>query len=258
MRIRSMALAVACCAVVMDPGAVLADVGHLDQVGIEPLRCGRLAEGLQVHVRRAGGDDDAGQPLGGDLLANQRLARVGAHVLVGRRADHAGQLGGRGRGLLHVDVAGDVLAAPADKYADPRHAFLPFHHKMPVDAQRPLVEAQGQAHQVGKIIHRPGRGGSRSGARSSACFMSRFTWHIGQATTMQLAPCCRRVARESCATAPAPCPRRPWSCPPRNTRSCSSTRPAGAPSRRSSVSIELGCSQSSNCSVSGGRVSRQP
>ncbi len=38
---------------------MLADVGHLDHVGIHAFALGRLAEGLQVHVGRAGGDDDA-------------------------------------------------------------------------------------------------------------------------------------------------------------------------------------------------------
>ena len=42
--------------VVMDPGAVLADVGHFDQVRIQSGDLGRLAEGLQMHVRRAGRD----------------------------------------------------------------------------------------------------------------------------------------------------------------------------------------------------------
>ena len=105
-------------AVVMDPGAVLADVGHFDQVGIQPFHGGRLAEGAQVHVRRAGGHDHAGELFRGDLLADERLARFGAHVFVGHRAGHARQLGDRGGRPLDIDGAGDVLAAPTDKYAD--------------------------------------------------------------------------------------------------------------------------------------------
>ena len=53
------------------------------QVGVEARGLGRrLAEGLLVHVRRAGGDDHAGELVLRDGLADQLLAGVGAHVLV--------------------------------------------------------------------------------------------------------------------------------------------------------------------------------
>ncbi len=45
--------------VFMDPGAVLADVGHLAQVGVEAGGFGGFAEGLFVHPGGAGGNDDA-------------------------------------------------------------------------------------------------------------------------------------------------------------------------------------------------------
>ena len=79
----------------------------------------------------------------------------------------------------------------------------------------------------------------------AACFMSRFTWHIGQATTTQLAPCAaallknlvrelqhrlfvgHRHARPATLGLVVPLDR------------------LRRPTRRSSVSIELGCSQSS-------------
>ncbi len=154
MRISSTALAVASLPIVMHPGAMLADIGHFDQIGIQSLQGGRFAKGPQVHVGRTGSHDDAGQPFGDDFPANERLPRIGAHVLVGDRARDAGQLGDlRGR-LLHVDVAGDVLAAPANKNADPCHAGLSFHYKVSIDAQRAFVQADGQANQIGKIIHR--------------------------------------------------------------------------------------------------------
>ncbi len=80
-------------AVVMHPSAMLADVGHFDQVGIQARRSHGSPEGLQMHVRRAGGHHHAVQFLGRDLLADHRLARVRAHVLVVLRAAHAGHLG---------------------------------------------------------------------------------------------------------------------------------------------------------------------
>jgi len=105
----------------MDPRAVLADVRHLDQVRIQARVLRRFAERLQVHVRRAGGDHDAVQLLGGDRVTDQLLARIGTHVLVDPRATHARQVGRLFRHALHVDIAGDVLATPAGEYADPSH-----------------------------------------------------------------------------------------------------------------------------------------
>ena len=105
----------------MDPRAVFADVRHLDQVRIQARMLRRFAERLQVHVRRAGGDHDAIQSLAGDRIADQLLARIGAHVLVDPRAAHARQLGRLFRHALHVDIASDVLATPAREYADPSH-----------------------------------------------------------------------------------------------------------------------------------------
>ena len=114
-------------AVVMDPRALFADVGHFDQVGIQTFLLGRLAEGVEVHVRRAGGHDDAGEMLGGDLLANRGLAGFRTHVLAGHGAGDARQLAGRGRDLFDIDGAGDVLAAPTNKYADSGHGSLLLH-----------------------------------------------------------------------------------------------------------------------------------
>ena len=56
-------------AVLVDPGAMLADVGHLAHVLVEAGLVGGAAEGLLVHVRRAGGDDDAGEVVLLDGLA---------------------------------------------------------------------------------------------------------------------------------------------------------------------------------------------
>jgi hypothetical protein len=133
---------------------MFADVGHFDQVGVEPFHLGRFAERPQVHVRRAGRHDDAGQLLGYDLLSHQRLAGVGTHVLVCDRANDAWQVGHLGSRLFNVDIASDILAAPTDKYTDSRHDALPFHHKVSINAERASVDSHGQPNQVGKIIDR--------------------------------------------------------------------------------------------------------
>ena len=60
-------------AVVMDPRALLANIGHFHEIRVQPFLFGRLAEGAEVHVRRAGGDDDAGEALVGDFPAYRGL-----------------------------------------------------------------------------------------------------------------------------------------------------------------------------------------
>ncbi len=102
----------------VDPGAVLADVGHLDQVGIDPGLFRGLAEGLQVHVRRAGSDDDGGEAELLDFLQNHLLPRFGAHVLVIDGTINTADAGDLFGDLFAVDRPGDVLAAPTSKNAD--------------------------------------------------------------------------------------------------------------------------------------------
>ncbi len=113
-------------AVVVHPGAVLANVGHLHQVGIQTGSLGGLAKGLQVHVRRAGSHHHAIQVLGGDLLPDDVLSRIGAQVFVIDRTDDAW----KGRyplaDLVHVYRARYVLTAPAGKYADSGHINVPI------------------------------------------------------------------------------------------------------------------------------------
>ena len=107
--------------VVMHPTALLANVGHFEQVGIQARGGHRAPEGFQMHVRRAGGHHHAIQLLGRDLVANHRLPRVRAHVLVVLRRSHAGQLGAGVHHFLDIHRARDILAAPAHENADPGH-----------------------------------------------------------------------------------------------------------------------------------------
>ena len=103
------------------PRAVLADVGHLHQVRIQPgaLRC--LAERLQMHVRGAGGHHHSIKFFRLDLFADHRLAGIRAHVFVVHRTAHAGDLRGGLRHLRHIHRAGDVFTAPADEDSDSGH-----------------------------------------------------------------------------------------------------------------------------------------
>ncbi len=76
----------------VDPARLLADVGDLGLVGVDARRLGRLAEGGLVHRRRAGGDDDAVQPVVDDVVADELLAGLGAHVLIVYGIDHFREL----------------------------------------------------------------------------------------------------------------------------------------------------------------------
>ena len=104
--------------VVVHPAALLADVGHLEEVGVDAGLLQRLAEGRLVHPRAAGGDHDPVQPVLLDVLDDHLLAGVGAHVLVGPRHGDAGQGGGGLHDGVAVDDLGDVGAAVADVDAD--------------------------------------------------------------------------------------------------------------------------------------------
>ena len=103
--------------VLVDPGAVFADVGHLAQEGVQPGRFDGLAEGLFVHARRAGRNDDVGELLLLDGFLEQVLARVGAHVFVVGGEGYAGQFADFLRNPLDIDGPGYVFAAVADEYA---------------------------------------------------------------------------------------------------------------------------------------------
>ena len=55
-------------AILVHPGAVFADVGHLAEERVEPGLLGGLAEGLLVHARAAGRHHHAVQPVLGDAF----------------------------------------------------------------------------------------------------------------------------------------------------------------------------------------------
>ena len=113
--------------VVVHPTALLADVGHLDEVGVDPRRLQGFAEGRLVHPGAAGGHDHAIQTLRLDVLDDHLLPGVGAHVLVRLGYGHPRLLQRElGHGVA-VDHLGDVGAAVADIDAD----LVFFHHDTP-------------------------------------------------------------------------------------------------------------------------------
>ncbi len=136
----------------VDPGALIANIGHLQQVGIEPRIAKRVAEDRLVRPRRTGGDHDPVQPVLGDLGLHLVLVVVGAGVDVRLGKDHAGQEPRSLDDPLHVDHRGDVAAAMADEDADPRR--LVGH----VALGRIGLGADAAAAGLGQQGHRPRRG----------------------------------------------------------------------------------------------------
>ena len=102
------------------PGALVADVGHLKQVGIEAGLGQRVAEQRLVRSRGAGGHHHPIQMVFGDLLLDPILGIVGAGIKIVLRVHDVGQ----GLGIFHdirdIDHAGDIGPAVADKDSDAR------------------------------------------------------------------------------------------------------------------------------------------
>ena len=105
------------------PGIVFADVHHLELVGVEAALLGGSAKGLLVKVRGTGGDHDAVEAVLADVVDNELLAGVRAHVLVVARQDDPRQRGGPVGNAGYVDDAGDICAAVADVDADTHFGF---------------------------------------------------------------------------------------------------------------------------------------
>ena len=109
---------------VVDPGAVLADVGHLEEVGVQAALVDAAPEGHLVHVGRAGRHHHAGEPLLLDGLLDGRLAGLGTRVDEVLGVDHVLEAESPLGDARAVDRAGDVGAAMADEDAYPHGARL--------------------------------------------------------------------------------------------------------------------------------------
>jgi hypothetical protein len=123
--------------VAVRPRALLPDVALRVHVRVEPGALRHRAEGRQVQLGGAGGDDDPVEALGLDGLLHLLLRRVGAGEQEGLGHRHPGLARRRGADLLHLHEVGDVAAAVADEGADLRRA----HRAPPAAARRRRYEA---------------------------------------------------------------------------------------------------------------------
>ncbi len=138
----------------VDPGILVPDVGHLEEVAVQARLLAVLLEEPLMGPGRAGGDDDPREPLLLDHLAHLDGRILGAGEEVVRGIDHVGQ----GLGVLHdgrdVDHAADVDPAVADE--DPRPRADPpevaLHRELfrrgqraPARGQEPLGAGGGAA-----------------------------------------------------------------------------------------------------------------
>src|SRR3990172_7463777 len=93
---------------------MLANVSHLEQVGIQSRLGARPAEGTFVHQRRARGYHNTCQALSADIILNEGLTWVGAHVGVVASDRHVFEQGSKTGHCFHVYHACDISAAMAD------------------------------------------------------------------------------------------------------------------------------------------------
>ncbi len=102
---------------------MLADVDHLEIKRVQSARGDSVAERVLVQQRRAGRHDDAVELVLADVLLDQLLPRVRAHVFVIARHHHAGKFGDvlRDGGAIHHPR--DVVPAVADVEADANFAI---------------------------------------------------------------------------------------------------------------------------------------
>ena len=112
-------------AILMDPGAVLADVGHLAEERVHPCRFDRGTKCLLVHARRTGGNDYPVKLVLGHGLFQQVLPRIGAHVLVVAGMGDAGESRGSTGDRLDIDGARDIFPTMTNKNADSGHRSIP-------------------------------------------------------------------------------------------------------------------------------------
>ena len=102
------------------PGALIANVGHLQQIGVETGIAQRIAEDRFVGSRRAGGDDDAIQAILVDPPLDLLLVVVSAGIDAVLGEGHVGEVAGVLDDGIHRDDGGDVAATVADEHADAR------------------------------------------------------------------------------------------------------------------------------------------
>jgi hypothetical protein len=93
---------------------MLADIGHLKQEGVETSLGASPAEGEFVHEGSARSHHDTIQALFADILLDEGLTWVRAHISVIARQYNSFELGGIVRHCLHINHGGDVRSAVTD------------------------------------------------------------------------------------------------------------------------------------------------
>ena len=102
----------------MHPGAVFSDIGNFDEKGIDSGSFDRFSEGFEVHVRRAGGNDDGIETEFGNFLMDELLTGFAAHVFVVHGTVYAGHFSNFFGNFFAVHGTSDIFAAPTSKNAD--------------------------------------------------------------------------------------------------------------------------------------------
>ena len=100
--------------IIVHPGAVLADIGHLEEIAVQAGPFTGIAEGQLVHVRRAGRHHHPGQAFGLNVFFDHLLPGIGAHKFIGRSNGDIGLIFQRSGDIFHPYVLGNIDAAMAD------------------------------------------------------------------------------------------------------------------------------------------------
>ena len=93
---------------------MLADVRHLEQVGIHPRLGACPPEGTFVHQGRARGYYNTSQSLSADIILNEGLTWVGAHIGIVASYCHVFEHGSKCGYCFHVNHGCDIGTAMAD------------------------------------------------------------------------------------------------------------------------------------------------
>ncbi len=106
----------------MHPGALIPDIGHFEEVWIEPCFAERVPKERFVRPRRAGGDHNAIQVVFPYPLFHQFLSVVRARVQTAFRVNHIRECLRKLDQHLHVDYGRDIR--PAVAYEDPNSCIF--------------------------------------------------------------------------------------------------------------------------------------
>ena len=136
--------------ILVNPRAMLTNVGDFHQVRIEAVPFRAFAEGSLVHTGGAGADHDAFQVLFPDGLGDTKLACLTAHIGIIFRVDNALLQQSHFHDFLYIHRCGNIAAAMANKYTNSTH-FLP-----PILAERAHQKLLGRflVHQSRNFVGR--------------------------------------------------------------------------------------------------------